>query len=134
MTRRILLKLCALVAAASALRAPVRPAAKPAPSPVARYTTETFRKPTALNIFGNKKREEEAEAARLDAEQEALNQRWAQESQNELVATSASAAARRAIASDRARSAGPFPARRHSTSSAKCDRRRRRLSRGPSLK
>ena len=87
MTRRILLKLCALVAAASALRAPVRPAAKPAPSPVARYTTETFRKPTALNIFGNKKREEEAEAARLDAEQEALNQRWAKETMQETART-----------------------------------------------
>ena len=38
-----------------------------------------------MHIFGNKAKEEAAEKARAEAEQEALNQRWAKESQSELV-------------------------------------------------
>mmetsp|Transcript_15579 Transcript_15579/g.54005 ORF Transcript_15579/g.54005 Transcript_15579/m.54005 type:complete len:122 (+) Transcript_15579:25-390(+) len=79
--------LSALALAASALQAPSRvgaPATSSAPSPVSRYASETFRSTSVkMNIFGNKQREEEAEAARLDAEQEALNQRWAKETMQE---------------------------------------------------
>ena len=83
--------LSALALAASALQAPSRvgaPATSSAPSPVSRYASETFRSTSVkMNIFGNKQREEEAEAARLDAEQEALNQRWAKETMQETART-----------------------------------------------
>ena len=48
----------------------------------------------AMNLFGNKAKEEAAEAERLDREQEELNQRWAQESQNEFARDPASTEAR----------------------------------------
>lgn len=83
--------LSTLALAASALQAPSRvgaPATSSAPSPVSRYASETFRSTSVkMNIFGNKQREEEAEAARLDAEQEALNQRWAKETMQETART-----------------------------------------------
>ena len=102
--------LSALALAASALQAPSRvgaPATSSAPSPVSRYASETFRSTSVkMNIFGNKQREEEAEAARLDAEQEALNQRWAKETMQETARTgvrsfTGGARSRRADAIDR---------------------------------
>ena len=102
--------LSTLALAASALQAPSRvgaPATSSAPSPVSRYASETFRSTSVkMNIFGNKQREEEAEAARLDAEQEALNQRWAKETMQETARTgvrsfTGGARSRRADAIDR---------------------------------
>mmetsp|Transcript_7327 Transcript_7327/g.23097 ORF Transcript_7327/g.23097 Transcript_7327/m.23097 type:complete len:112 (+) Transcript_7327:162-497(+) len=57
------------------------------PSQHAGLTSRTaFRPPTELNgLFGPSKAEQEAEAARIDREQEELNAKWAKESENELV-------------------------------------------------
>ena len=40
---------------------------------------------TKMYIFGNKAKQQAEEKARIEAEQEALNAKWAKESQNELL-------------------------------------------------
>lgn len=43
------------------------------------------RRTVTASLFGNKQKEEAEERARIEAEQEALNARYARESQNDLV-------------------------------------------------
>mmetsp|Transcript_4976 Transcript_4976/g.15633 ORF Transcript_4976/g.15633 Transcript_4976/m.15633 type:complete len:107 (+) Transcript_4976:36-356(+) len=65
-----------VLGAASAFRAAVPPTAR---------NVVSSSSPTALRFFNRDGEPSEAERARIDAEQEALNAKWAKESQNELI-------------------------------------------------